>query len=436
MCGLWGAYANTPLNTTELKRVTELGIISQLRGKDSSGFFSVSTKPNKKMEFHTRKVIGDSSLLLNDEKNQSLLKDTNPFLVAGHSRLATCGEVNEYNAHPIQESQIIGVHNGVINNYEPLIGSKNQDTDSRTLFKIIAKRGLQEAVNGAGTGAWALVYVDTSNRTLNIIRNGLRPLFYMWDKQGSCLYWASEAVFLHVIKSRGNLNEFEAPTWFEADQLYTFELGTLKLRQSKVAQQKKGWFQRGEIEDWNQGFPDDDEPDTSGTGVIKPETSMFKPLSAEEALKEELKKHPSVPIIQLPDRSAKPIEKVSLYYCRKCQKDAAYCYCDSKVQQVVKMETYPVGNPGKDMRWYRGWKKLTHECHTIIPHLKAGCQTCTMPMFPESSVMWTSATSVVCGSCLKDPMIWQYYSNNHELFQGQLVHKPAKWADKERKANV
>src|SRR5690606_6243238 len=133
-----------------------------------------------------------------------------PFLILGHCRAATLGEVSDNNAHPFDMGNIIGAHNGTVHSIR---GKSATGTDSEALFKILSEEGLQETVNAAKHGAYALTWIDTNKHTLNIIRNSQRPLYTMLAR--GVLYWASEFYMLRLVGHRDNINT--VPEMLEVD---------------------------------------------------------------------------------------------------------------------------------------------------------------------------------------------------------------------------
>ena len=403
MCGLFGVYNPMGMTISEIEHAFDLGIVSQLRGKDSAGVACVTEKSNKKLSFNVFKTVGTSTHLLT-EKLKEVFLTNRPLILSGHTRLATCGLVNERNAHPIQTGRVIGCHNGVISKLEPFNDKdENADTDSRTLFKLIAEHGIKHALTEAKDGAYALVYIDQAARTINFIRNMRRPLCYMWSSDKRTMYWASETSFLEMLRIREGRNLFTEPKWFDIDVLRTTEIGKFAWKSTEL------------------------EVDDSTYTVINPDTSgghTFK-KATETLLAERLR-------LAAPDTS----KKYTAMFCPACKKDLAFCYCQGlgdKPTSVPNTAMYPYKKDGrfKDLRWYSHWKDQIIEVENVIDVLHSGCQTCTMPMKPEDAVDWTSATSVVCHQCLKDPMIWQLISKKPS-YTGKLIHKPAGWAN-ERK---
>jgi hypothetical protein len=93
--------------------------------------------------------------------------------------------------------------------------------DSENLFYHIEQKGLEDAISqlGGGNNAWALVWWDKLNETLNFLRNKERTLYYCWEDNGDCLYWASESWMLIAALARHDVKH-GTPTLFTEDMHY------------------------------------------------------------------------------------------------------------------------------------------------------------------------------------------------------------------------
>ena len=135
MCGIVGYTGKRPAAKILLSGLSKL----EYRGYDSAG---IAVRDNSK----------DPQIIKAKGKLKHLLEKTNNgnnvpgFVGIGHTRWATHGSPTETNAHPhcSDDKNVIGVHNGILENYqelrEKLIAkgySFYSDTDTEVLIKLI-----------------------------------------------------------------------------------------------------------------------------------------------------------------------------------------------------------------------------------------------------------------------------------------------------------
>lgn len=120
----------------------------------------------------------------------------------GHNRHATRGAINTVNAHPFQFGHIVGAHNGTLD-YESFARLKKEleeefEVDSMAMIAAIAKFGIKKTIElcnegkDGKEGAWALVWFDQIEGTLNFLRNKHRDLWYAFEEGFERMFWASE----------------------------------------------------------------------------------------------------------------------------------------------------------------------------------------------------------------------------------------------------
>lgn len=161
------------------------------RGPDSTGLASIRAEGVVKIA----KIASHPLDLFDSKKFVDALSGFHSKALIGHNRLATKGVVNAVNAHPYQFGHIVGAHNGTLDHsswsaLEKAIDEKF-DVDSQAIFAAIAKIGIEETVKLL-QGAWALVWYDLNENTLNFLRNKERPFWYSYSKEFDRVIWASE----------------------------------------------------------------------------------------------------------------------------------------------------------------------------------------------------------------------------------------------------
>ena len=249
MCGICGAFSPTPLLEAEVTSVLKLLTLNSFRGVDSTGMM---TWHKKEEEFFVEKkdVHPFVFALVNNYKVfYEKFKKQYPNLLGYHCRAATVGKITEENAHPFHHGNIIGMHNGTVLSSFP--NRDKFDTDSEALIYNISKLGIEEAIGqlDKGVPAYAIVYIDTKEQTLNFIRNSSRPLGFI--RRNRCLYWSSDTKDLHYVFPNYSVSQDKKDTdgyaddrvsAFETDKLYTIDLtkGDL-LFSTKAIKPKESW---------------------------------------------------------------------------------------------------------------------------------------------------------------------------------------------------
>lgn len=197
-CGLFGGLS-AYLSQGETDVITTMGYISSLRGVDSTGLLIGHGKPKKRAYGIVKDTLTSPEFLSSGLGKQALGVDPK-FLILGHCRAATHGDITADNAHPYKVDHIYGAHNGTIHRLSDRVPGR---TDSYAFFKILSERGLEAAIEECGAGAYAFVWIDAKNRTLNVLRNEQRTLFMAYPSQTQAtVFWASEENILRFAMHR------------------------------------------------------------------------------------------------------------------------------------------------------------------------------------------------------------------------------------------
>lgn len=188
-----------------------------LRGEDSTGVFGV----NKYGNIDYLKTTGHAGNLVTTKEYQNFEDDifSDYHMVVGHNRKATRGTITDENAHPFVEGNTILVHNGTLTNHKELT-KQDVDVDSHAILHSIVERGYEETLKDI-QGAFTLVWYNTDDKTLRIIRNDQRPL-YIAATVGAW-YFASEEGMLQWILGRED-EKIEEMTECVPGTLYSFKL--------------------------------------------------------------------------------------------------------------------------------------------------------------------------------------------------------------------
>lgn len=188
MCGLIGVAGDVshPVRTQIFKDMLD---VCQVRGRDSTGVIKVT----RDLNYDWCKQIGPPNMLYDARAYEHRIERGEASVLIGHCRSKTVGDINIKNAHPFDypEEGICGVHNGTLRGYHNLEGYTYQKVDSEVLYGHLAVNGPKDTFSQID-GAWACVWWNDKEKTLNFIRNNERPLWFTWSKDKKMMFWASE----------------------------------------------------------------------------------------------------------------------------------------------------------------------------------------------------------------------------------------------------
>lgn len=202
MCGIVGFISlkdDTRAYSKE-KFFREALFTDTLRGSDSTGIMQVSGEEFG-WSYHKTAQAAPDYLQEKDVRN----RDFKTWCSIGHNRAATVGKVTADNAHPFHHGPITLVHNGTLRSTYPL---PHQQHDIQVDSELIAYNLSQEEPEDAEkvlqqlNGAFALVWFDDRDQSVNMVRNGERPLHFGVNKPGDILYLSSDGNLLNFVAGR------------------------------------------------------------------------------------------------------------------------------------------------------------------------------------------------------------------------------------------
>lgn len=216
MCGIVGAIGN--IIQAHEKMVHQMLIFDSVRGDHSTGLLGV--RKFHEDEYLIAKQVGNPYELHDTKAYKEIMSGSSRVLL-GHNRFATQGKVNKANAHPYDFDTLVGVHNGSLQNKYQMHQGNYWDVDSQALYAHIDEKGVEDALRTA-RGAFALVWWNKNENTVNFIRNEERPLFYALteEPQNKVMLFASERWMIEAAAGRCGIKIFE-PQIFETGYLHT-----------------------------------------------------------------------------------------------------------------------------------------------------------------------------------------------------------------------
>lgn len=189
MCGIVGTAGNLlPLDRSIFLELLHADVV---RGKHATGMIQVKGNFDSVDYF---KLAYPAPLFLElPAVQQELSGFINNTVAVGHNRHATKGASGEHkNAHPFKHGNITLVHNGSLTSWFNITPTGETYTvDSEAICRAMEFEGAESVIPKL-RGAFALVWVDSEDGTLNFVRNDERPLAIALNTNTNKMWWASE----------------------------------------------------------------------------------------------------------------------------------------------------------------------------------------------------------------------------------------------------
>lgn len=225
MCGIVGFLtpAKNGFSMKETAFLNDMLYMDALRGWDATGIMygvadgsvQVFKEASPAPLFLTRKEW---------EKASNEITSKGRWAV-GHNRAATRGEKTDQNAHPfVVDNKIILLQNGTYSGSHHHLTKEHYAVDSHACAKVISDSPtVLEALNKIDA-AYAFVWWNHEEGTLNVIRNSERPLYIGYTTNGGIAF-ASEDGIMIAAANRNDIKFREPPYLLKEHMLCTYRFG-------------------------------------------------------------------------------------------------------------------------------------------------------------------------------------------------------------------
>ncbi|AGF91047.1 hypothetical protein SXHG_00025 [Synechococcus phage MRHenn-2013a] len=216
MCGIVGVASRGAMTAQMKEFFAQLLYHDVVRGEHATGIAAVDTLTQSVEIF--KKAMPSYRFLYEPGVAELFDNKKNFNIFIGHNRHATMGDkTKDIFAHPFQHGHITGVHNGTIRDQTLLDDHRLFDVDSDNLFYHMSQNGLDHTLERLN-GAFALVWYNSEDNTLNFIRNDERPMC-IGVLDNECVVWASEMGMLRWLVRRHRTLKFKKqPVEYENDK--------------------------------------------------------------------------------------------------------------------------------------------------------------------------------------------------------------------------
>lgn len=354
---------------------------------------------------HILKGMNEAGPFLFDIKISKALEDTKPFFIAGHCRAATIGKINEETAHPYRHRHIQGMHNGTVPSMDPGKEFDETHTDSRMIIESLAENGLEKTIEDMKYGAYALVWANNQDKTLNFYRNDKRTLYFMETTDGT-IYWASETCFLNFIKDRSwcSSSYFKEIKSAESGVHYEFRFRSINPKETRIP------------------FPV--EPVTPAVGFTRITQGMGPPYygaygsysGVDESWTEYLASSNDSPPWKEDDKPT------VVEYLDRADYDKAREAVDKVLRRPL---AQALAQSAKEYKGYNNEKMSLGEAERRLGDGCSGCGTCCElgEDAPEDDVViWIGKNEYLCEDCF-DGDWHQIYTNGHNCTVGERIEE-------------
>jgi glucosamine 6-phosphate synthetase-like amidotransferase/phosphosugar isomerase protein len=217
MCGHIGIVNREKvlMNSEKLLKFFYQGLYCDaVRGQHGTGICAVESDGTYRMF----KRALNSSDFLELATTKKIISDNDNVFLMGHNRHATHGSHITENTHPFVNSNVTLFHNGTLTSHNSLNAKKTFSVDSDAISHLLAHSDNKAKSLEELKGAYALVWYDDEDESINFARNSDRT-FYLGSIKGSnSLVYASEEGLINWLATRNGI---------EIDRIEPLEVGKL-----------------------------------------------------------------------------------------------------------------------------------------------------------------------------------------------------------------
>ena len=201
MCGIVGVFSSR-ITASHVAAFRNMLVADQVRGFESTGVIKMDE--GERVSWMKKPTNACDFL---DMKSAAKFIDggIGGLALIGHNRWSTRGGVSYENAHPFSHGRYVMVHNGTLRSQWDLEDAGHKFTvDSEAICWSLHSRGIERTIELLN-GTFALVWVDTKEGVMQMVRNDDRPMYLATVKNSQTVFFGSEELMVRWAMARNNI---------------------------------------------------------------------------------------------------------------------------------------------------------------------------------------------------------------------------------------